>query len=148
MKKLFLIPCLLITISFISGQPREPLRDTLPPPSQIDSIVVYSGSHVASGEIYRSIGDLRNHIDSLNEKSYQFHTELASITWRNDSITHANQKIMIDRDRLKDSNKILNAELNILKKYPDYLMLLMIVIAGTLIGQGIRKSYINWKRDV
>ena len=150
MKRLLIIPCLLVITSLMSGQPhsRNNSKEPVPVTEHIDSIVVYSDNSFPSERIFNSIGDLRRHIDSLNHTSTKYHKELALASQRRDSITHAMVQVTIERNRLKDANETLSMELKILKKYPDYLMLLVIVIAGTLIGQGIRKSYINWKHDV
>lgn len=150
MKKLFLIPFLFITMSLMSGQSaggKKQVRDSLPPVRHIDSIIVYSDNSYPPEKIFNTIGDLRRHIDSLNHSSTLYHKELALASMRRDSTTHAMIQVTIERDRLKDENESQKSVLDVVTKFPDYLMLLAIVIAGSLIGQGVRNWYVIWKKD-
>lgn len=144
MKRLLLFPCLLSAMLLMSGHGNNAHSKGINPPQIIDSIIVYSAQEKSSDNVFNSINDLRRHIDSLNHMSALTY-QLALESRRSDSVTHAMLGVTIERNRLKDENKSLSTALDILKKFPDYLMLLMLIVAGSLIGQGIMNWYINWK---
>lgn len=154
MKKIAILPLVLtISCAFLSSDSPSQSSDTVGVVTtaktmtdrQIESTYRQSSTDILTDAVHYNFRELRSLIDSMNAETILAIYRAESAAVQRDSAKMVLLSMIQENTRLRAQNTAYERSIEIMIRWPDYVYLFLLVILGSLFGQGLYKGYIDRK---